>query len=584
MTKLKSKRRVLAADPDSSASAQPTVTRLDSFDHKIDESQEVSRLQSEVARLSELNEKVSEVRAEIEAKASKSEVAIAELRNELDRLAELNKSLTEDLARERQTSVVPDEVRKLALANAKLAADLRHERSISQRFSTIQSENSKLKIDGKRHKDQLAKMQGDLDREKAAIHVERDEWRRTKADLSERIQGLEQEVQIARSSIGDVDALDRISSDRIQTMEILIRVSELWSRTDRSIRDLGTAVQGILSKEVDETSAIPSTSGSEYGMLEGGASKDHVAAMSTAETASLVYSEVKVSLMLIELRMRNHLACLRNDQTALRTFSSVDDSQFRRAMDGIRDKTLRMIARVDGKIEEQMNSLQSMSTNETQALKELLEERSQELEQMQLRQEQLEQRITKLKDANQSRSLQQRQHGVQEGNDDQMNGESNGAGPLSASAVELFVSRRALEQLQSEVIQIIERLAEKNEAIGRLEATVEEHIVREKTLMDELQRFVREQAARENADRERLMHQSMASFDDPNDSDDTGKYLLSWKRSSPIRPLLIFRFRQFQFAMTIPEFLECDDSTEYVEEQTYYEEVVEEEFEEVVEG
>jgi hypothetical protein len=36
--------------------------------------------------------------------------------------------------------------------------------------------------------------------------------------------------------------------------------------------------------------------------------------------------------------------------------------------------------------------------------------------------------------------------------------------------------------------------------------------------------------------------------------------------------------------MPIPEFLECDDSTEYVEEQTYYEEVVEEEFEEVVDG
>jgi hypothetical protein len=170
------------------------------------------------------------------------------------------------------------------------------------------------------------------------------------------------------------------------------------------------------------------------------------------------------------------------------------------------------IEEVQAMLNKQIEGLGEQATLETKVIKETLESKVTDLKIMEARQQHLEQEISVLQTAE--------GQAVAGMKDD-----------MDANATELYVSQKGLERLQAEVLQVIERVKEKNESIGRLTATVEEHKVRERTLMEELRRFMKEQSDREFSERQRRMEMQKNDDDEEDEevedesySDDSTEY------------------------------------------------------------
>jgi hypothetical protein len=313
-----------------------------------------------------------------------------------------------------------------------------------------------------------------------------DQTRHEKDTLSRQVKKLKGDMLMMRSTDEAVQAMDQIRHDRNETLYTLERVAMMWDRADESIQNLESVIMELKPNE------------------------DHVddnreQLLSTLETASLLHGQAKVSLMLIELKLRNNLACTKNDQLQLGSLTLADPAVNKRISD-IQTEAMAAIEEVQGLVSKQIDELGEQAVLEREVIKETLEFKVTDLSIMEARQQLLEQEIAGL-----------------QGQDFEMPDE------MDANAMELYVSQKALQQLQAEVLQVIERVKEKNESIGRLTATVEEHKVRERSLMDELRRFMREQSERECAERQRRVDLEMAKEDDDDDdeseeSDDSSAY------------------------------------------------------------
>ena len=284
-----------------------------------------------------------------------------------------------------------------------------------------------------------------------------------RAQLSNQVDSLQKELLVIRSSSDAVQRLDQMNQDREETAQTLERVSLLWDRADESIHNLESVIMELRPR------------GDDVG-------EDNERLLSTLETASLVHGQVKVSLMLIELKLRNNLACLNNDSTHLGAMAFTEFS-VRERVDEIQNDAMAAIGQVQDLLAQQMKKLDELSEEERKIVRETLQSKVKDLGLMQSRQKQLEADISK----------------VHEGG----NGHA-APNPQTAGNSDLFVSRKVMERLQEEVLQVVERVKEKNEMIGRLKANVEEHKVREKSLMEELKRHMKEQAERRRQEQIRI--------------------------------------------------------------------------------
>ena len=300
-----------------------------------------------------------------------------------------------------------------------------------------------------------------------------------RASLIDQVDKLQKDMLVLQSA---AEAAQRL--DQEETVQTLDRVSMLWDRADESISNLESVIMELRpsppaqqqeQQQQQWESVNPAVDGQER-------------LLSTLETASLVHGQVKVSLMLIELKLQNNLACLKSDHvgessnpengTPQESTLSIDDR-----IKEIRDEAMAAIQQIESVLDEQIQKLDSQSAEEANVVKVTLASKVKDLDQLQSRQEQLEAEVTKLKD-----------------------NEANGHSPESKDEMsDLFVSREVMERLQNEVLQIVERVKEKNETIGRLTATVEEHKVRERSLMEELKRHMKEQGERQLQEQRRIL-------------------------------------------------------------------------------
>jgi hypothetical protein len=305
-----------------------------------------------------------------------------------------------------------------------------------------------------------------------------DQTRQEKDALSRQVKKLQGDMLMMRSTDEAVQAMDQMKHDRNETLYTLERVALLWDRADESIQKLESVMMELKPNDEHQDD-------------------NREQLLSTLETASLVHGQAKVSLMLIELKLRNNLACTKNDQLQLGALTLADPAVNTRISD-IQTEAMSAIEEVNAMLNKQIEGLGEQAALETKVIKETLESKVTDLKIMEARQQDLEQEISVLQTAE---------------------GEAvTGIEDMDANALELYVSQKGLERLQAEVLQIIERVKEKNESIGRLTATVEEHKVRERTLMDELRRFMKEQSDREFSERQRRME--MQKDDDDDDEDE----------------------------------------------------------------
>ena len=307
--------------------------------------------------------------------------------------------------------------------------------------------------------------------------------RQEKEALTRQVEKLQGDMLMTRPPDQAVLALHQMQQDRHETLDTLERASLLWDRADESIQKLESVMMELKPKDEEVVDDDESEQ-----------------LLSTLETASLVHGQIKVSLMLIELKLRNNLACIKNDQLQLGSITPINPVVNQRISE-IQAQAMAAIGQVEAVLKTQVGQLEQQSILETQHVTETLESKVTDLERMEALQQQLQRDISIL----------------------------NAEGP--GDGAEHVVSTKALEQLQGEVLQVIERVREKNESIGRLTATVDEHKVRERSLMEELKRLMKDQSEREFVERQSRVDTEMRRQDE--DDDENASY--------------------------------CDDSTTYVE-------------------
>lgn len=416
-------------------------------------------------RVSEMYRDMQEMKDPTIATAD-SDDSEAQLQAKVKKYSHMAKALNQQIILVRHSSEqivknLKDEIKDVVEASSQTEKDLLNELEKLQKENEMLkvrngsgTSSTELKAEVEELKKEKAELANELKEERAKSRDTISHLRQEKTRLSEMLERMQGDVLVLRSSAESVQSMEQIREDRDQSMQTLERVALLWDRADEAIHSLETVMEELKSKEEQP---VPN--------------EDRERALSTLETASLVHGQVKVALMLIELKLRNGLNSLKNDAAELGAVSAADPAIVANIATA-QQESMAAIAKVEESLKLQMEHLEDKSMAETKEVKENLESRMKDLKEMQAKQKKLEQEVAK------------------------MSVEELGTLAKQTSSkdksVELFVSRKILERLQNEVLQVVARVKEKNETIGRLEASVEEHKVREKTLIEELRRLMKD--------------------------------------------------------------------------------------------
>lgn len=271
--------------------------------------------------------------------------------------------------------------------------------------------------------------------------------RQDKSRLSEQVEKMQGDLAVLRASVETVQSIDQMKKNQDQSVQVLEQVAQIWEQCNGTVT---TITQFMEDKEGQED-----------------------AAMSTLENAALLQGQIKVTLMLIELKLRNTLMSLNNDASQLSI--AVTDPSLAKLLADIERDAKDEIHKVSATLTTQMEQLQIQASKEMSQVNAALQQKMRDMLEMRERQAQLEQDI-------QDMSLEElgRYGRV-----------ADKAG--EAEKVELSLSRTLLERLQAEVVQVVAKMRSKNEEIGRLEGSLQEYKVRERTLLLELKRLIKNQ-------------------------------------------------------------------------------------------
>jgi hypothetical protein len=342
-----------------------------------------------------------------------------------------------------------EDMKRLRAENKRLREQLHNQEA----DETVISETEKLSAQVEDLKTKNKSLEMKLIDARSKAHESLVQWTREKAALEEQIDSIRESKA--------ADGAQEVEPCQSMIQEALDRVALLWDSANESIRSVESAMAVVRPDP----------------------SQDAERTLSVFETASIVNEQIKLSLMVIELQFRNRLRCLGHDHSSTRSFVLDGDSKaLNDKVKQTQDEAMESIGKVGSFVEEQIQVLRVKFEEEALALREMQEARAVDLRQSLDRQTQLEKEISRLKSGKTSKIN-------------------------APSAVEMLVSQKAMETLQREVLLIVERVKEKNETIGRLSAEIEEHKVRERTLMEELKRHMKDQTDRQMAEQQRLMAQ-----------------------------------------------------------------------------
>ena len=274
------------------------------------------------------------------------------------------------------------------------------------------------------------------------------------ADLEQQIESMTSDLEVMRQGAAAeaVQVLDALTRDRQETLTTLERVALIWEKADDSIQGLEDVMDELRPHDEDDVHG------------------DRERLLSTLETASLVHGQIKVSLLLIELKLRNQLSSLKNDKLRMGS-GAIPDQNLTERMQEIQQEALTALDQVEDSVTDQIKGLETLTREETGNVKDTLTERTEELRNMQSQHRKLEAEIKRVRAEEERRR----------NREDEEGSSSNGTS----------VSRAVLERLQSEVLTVVERVKEKNELIGRLQTSIDEHKVREAALKKELKRMMK---------------------------------------------------------------------------------------------
>ena len=333
---------------------------------------------------------------------------------------------------------------------------------------------------------QIMLLQDDLQR----LRLENEQLRREQKEQMDH--ALEQRRQWRDEKLSLEEELERWKrgsdaqweENRQAVTTCLDRVAILWDKAEESVQTLeGTMLRNSQYRADSER-------------------------LSVQEAALAFQGQLKVSLMLMELKLRNNLSLLEMNVSFNDEGRVIFADDLRQELSAIQQESMTAIAEVEARSNVLMRKLNAQSMEESIRFREMHEADVAGLREMATRQEFLEEEITKI-------------HLASTGGGGDGLSKRNGSGDI------LVVDPETVQLLNNEVHRVVERLKEKNEMIGRLQVEIEEHQVRERTLMEELKRYMSEQADQEKREQERIMqlnahHREHYRYEDDEENSEEG--------------------------------------------------------------
>ena len=303
----------------------------------------------------------------------------------------------------------------------------------------------------------------------------------TIADQDDQIERLVAEVDgLRQSSSDEAEAvLTAVQNNRDDALETLDRIAEYWEKADESIQMLEDVMEELRPVDDDPQSS---------GLRE----MDRYRTLSTLETATLVHSQIKLSLLLVELKCRNQLTTLRSEVrlvssgclgcdgggkfcqiTALHE-ESIDE--IAEKVDEIQAETMIALKQVEANMTGLIQSLEGGGEFEAAAedLRIELGERIDTYMYMML-----QEKFAKLEADYEVLMTKERSS-----NDDKVS---------QTTEFERRSSRdkKMFELLEREVFAVVGKIKDKNKEIAKLTTAAEDHKVRELALKKELKRIMK---------------------------------------------------------------------------------------------
>ena len=299
----------------------------------------------------------------------------------------------------------------------------------------------------------------------------------TIADQDDQIERLIAEVKDLRqsSSVGAEAVLKAVQNNRDGALETLDRISEYWEKADESIQVLEDVMEELRPVDDDPHSS---------GLRE----KDRYRTLSTLETATLVHSQIKLSLLLVELKCRNQLTTLRNDvrlipsgglgdaggrigQNTYLNEESIDEIADK--VDEIQAETMMALQQVEANMTGLIHSLEGGGEFEAEA-EELRIELGERIDTYMI----LQENFSKL-EADYEALLKKKSSA------DDKSPEVANVDCRSADDKKMF------DLLEREAFAVVGKIKDKNKEIAKLTTAAEEHKVRELALKKELKRIMK---------------------------------------------------------------------------------------------
>ena len=301
----------------------------------------------------------------------------------------------------------------------------------------------------------------------------------TIADQDDQIERLVAEVDgLRQSSSDEAEAvLTAVQNNRDDALETLDRIAEYWGKADESIQMLEDVMEELRPVDDDPQSS---------GLRE----MDRYRTLSTLETATLVHSQIKLSLLLVELKCRNQLTTLRSDVrlvssgclgcdgggkfcqiTALHE-ESIDE--IAEKVDEIQAETMIALKQVEANMTGLIQSLEGGGEFEA-AAEDLRIELGERIDTYMM----LQEKFAKLEADYEVLMKKERSS-----NDDKVS---------QTTEFERRSSRdkKMFELLEREVFAVMGKIKDKNKEIAKLTTAAEDHKVRELALKKELKRIMK---------------------------------------------------------------------------------------------
>ena len=280
--------------------------------------------------------------------------------------------------------------------------------------------------------------------------------------LEERRKELEAELEVMRGGAAaeSIQIVDALQKDRAESHATLERIAQLWDKAHDSVH--------ILENAMDELR--PTTTHSSHQYPNKGYNIDRERLISTLETASLVHTEIKSCMLLLESKLRRQLASLKNDQvvlmqtkrsplTSMVFVSPREELELTELVTKLQKAAVTVVERVEDTLEGDLQPLMDKDADRT------TEDRRQQLKQandavrkMSSQLQKAESTVHKLRTQQQDSHHQKQQHDDKEDT--------------------VKISAAAFDKLEGEVLLVVDRLKAKNEAIEQLESTLSEQKLR----------------------------------------------------------------------------------------------------------